>query len=165
MSEEAVNEESNQAEGFKPIESQADLDRIIQARLERERKKHPSEDELSELRQKADRFQSFEAEKASEVSAASERAKKAEAEALRWRVIVNHEIPKDLHDLVDGDSEEVLVKKAEALSSTLAARKYESTVNTSEAPRMPLEGKAPNSFALNSDEVENSLKRALGISN
>ena len=167
MSEENASTE-NQAEaveGFKPIESQADLDRIIQARLDRERKKHPSEDELKDLSSKAERAEALEAEKAEAVAEATSRAEKAESEALRYRVILEYGIPEKLRPLVDGDSEDALVAKAKALSEELASKQSEAAVNTSEAPRMPLEGKAPNSYALNSDQVEGALKSALGISN
>ena len=169
MSEETVSTEAapvDEGEGFKPIESQADLDRIIQARLDRERKKHPSEDELSELRGKAERVESLESESASQVAEAAGRAEKAEAEAQRLGVILEYGIPEKLRPLVDGDSVESMTEKAKALSEELASSKgNESTASTSEAPRMPLEGRAPDNFALNSDEVENSLKRALGIPN
>lgn len=169
MSEENASTEAapvEGAEGFKPIESQADLDRIIQARLDRERKKHPSEDELSELRSKAERVESLESESASKVAEATARAEKAEVEAQRLGVILEYGIPEKLRPLVDGDSVESMTEKAKALSEELASSKAnESAASTSEAPRMPLEGRAPDNFALNSDEVENSLKRALGIPN
>lgn len=169
MSEEIASTETpsseDAVEGFKPIESQADLDRIIQARLDRERKKHPSEDELSELRSKAERVESLESESASQVAEATARAEKAEVEAQRLGVILDYGIPEKLRSLVDGDSEEAMREKAKALSEELASRPDESATKTSEGPRAPLEGRAPDNFALNSDEVENSLKRALGIPN
>lgn len=56
--------------------SQEDLDRIIQARLARDRKDRPSDDELAELRAKAERAEQLERERMSDQEKAVEEAKR-----------------------------------------------------------------------------------------
>ena len=56
--------------------SQEDLDKIIQARLARDRKDRPSDDELAELRAKAERAEQLERERMSDQEKAVEEAKR-----------------------------------------------------------------------------------------
>jgi hypothetical protein len=61
--------------------TQADVDRIVQERLARDRKERPSDDEIKELRDKAKKYDDLEAQSKSELERERERAEKAEKEA------------------------------------------------------------------------------------
>lgn len=59
--------------------TQEDVDRIISDRLDRERSKHPSEDELKQLRESAARLQEIEDQNRTDLEKAAKRAEDAEA--------------------------------------------------------------------------------------
>ena len=111
-------------EGFRPVESQADLDRIIGERLARERAKFSDYDELKD---KAARFdQASEASK-SEAQKLLERAEAAEAKAAAfearerraaWAAEVAKDAP-DLAPLLRGDTEDELRAHYEQLVTVL----------------------------------------------
>lgn len=60
--------------------SQADVDRIVQERLARDRKDRPSDDEIAELREKAKKYDDVEAANATELEKVQKRAEQAERE-------------------------------------------------------------------------------------
>lgn len=111
---------SDGGDGFTPIESQEDLNRVIADRISRERSKYSDYDDL---KAKADRLDEIEAankseiEKANDKAAAAQReAEEAQAEALRWKVAARHGISdEDAELFLTGTDEDTLTKQAERL--------------------------------------------------
>lgn len=129
---------------FKAPASQEELDRIIQARLDRERKKLPTDYE--DLKAKAQKYAEWEeankteAEKAqARADAAEKRAAELEAKALRAEVAAAKGVPVSL---LTGSTQEELEAAADALiafrgeqkpavpSSTSLARVNQNTVKS-----------------------------------
>lgn len=122
MSEDAKNTANagdntgNASEGFKAPTSQAELDRIVQSRLERERAKFADYDDL---KAKAAEFEKFEESQKSELQKAQERAEAAEralgevqSKAVRAEVAAAKGVPVEL---LTGDSKESLEASADAI--------------------------------------------------
>ena len=148
---------------FTAIESQADLDRIIKERLERERAKFADYDDLKSRSEKLDQIE--EAAK-SELEKAVERANAAEQKAAElaaqsqlseWRAKVSEEtgVPASV---LAGSTLEELQAHAEQVQSLMG-----STNPPKPAPLVvPAVGSTPP--ALNSSALEESLRRAVGAS-
>lgn len=101
--------------------SQADVDRIVQERLARDRKDRPSDDEIKELRDKATKFDEQEAANATELEKAQKRAEKAESDAAtalaeaketRLRSAILTEASKPDRKIVDADAALKLLDKS-----------------------------------------------------
>lgn len=102
---------------FKAPATQEELDRIIQSRLDRERKKLPTDYE--ELKAKAQKFAEWEEANKTEVqkaaerlAAAEKRATELEAKALRSEVAATKGVPSAL---LTGSTQEELEAAADAL--------------------------------------------------
>jgi hypothetical protein len=81
----------------------------------------------------------------------------ARAELLRYKVATKFGIAdEDIELFLTGTDEETLTKQAERLADRTKA-----TANN--GLRVPVEGRSPSVPALNSDDLENALKRKLGI--
>ena len=109
--------EASAADAFKAPASQEELDRIIQARLDRERKKFPTD--YDELKAKAAKLTEIEeankteAEKAqARAEAAEKRAAELEAKALKAEVAAAKGVPVSL---LTGSTQEELEAAADAL--------------------------------------------------
>src|SRR5690606_24527734 len=128
-------------DGFKPITSQDDLNRVIADRIGRERAKFA---DYADLKAKAEKFDELEAANKSEIekaaekaTAAEQRAAKAEADALRWKVAAKHGISdEDAELFLTGTDEETLIRQAERLAERTSARKKNGNV-------VPREGSTP----------------------
>ena len=116
----------------------------------------------------ADKLAEIEESKKTEIQKATERAENAEQritqlehDRKRLGVIAKHSIPEDYQDLIKGDTDEELVASAEKVKSLIES------ANTRQAEQasyvIPQEGGAPASLPLNSDGIEASLRKALGI--
>jgi TolA-binding protein len=81
----------------------------------------------------------------------------AKAEVLRFRIAAKFGITdEDAELFLTGTDEETITKQAERLADrTKSAAK--------DGLRVPVEGRSPSVPALNSDDLENALKRKLGI--
>lgn len=101
---------------FSAPASQEELDRIIQARLDRERKKFADYDELKKAAEKLSQLEEAnktEAEKAAaRAEAAEKRAAELEAKALRAEVAASKGVPVSL---LTGSTQEELEAAADAL--------------------------------------------------
>lgn len=137
-------------DGFRPITTQEDLDRVLGDRLKRERAKFADYDEL---KAKAARLDELEAANKSELEKANERAaeaeevaRKAAADALRLKVALRHGISdEDAELFLTGHDEETLTRQAERLAAATSDRKKK-------GPVVPGEGSSPATAA--SDERE-----------
>ena len=114
---EQITEQTVVEESFKAPASQEELDRIIQGRLDRERKKIPTD--YDELKAKAQKFaeweesQKTEAEKVqARLDAAEKRAVELESKALRAEVAAAKGVPVAL---LTGGTQEELEAAADAL--------------------------------------------------
>lgn len=103
-------------ESFTPITSQEDLNRVLAARLEREREKFS---DYEDLRAKAEKFDAAEDAAKTELQRATERAEAAEkerdqarADAMRESVAREKGVPVDV---LQGSSKEDLEASADAL--------------------------------------------------
>ena len=113
--------------------TQADLDRIVESRLARERAKYEGFDEL---KAKATKFDEIEQANLTELQKATARAEKAEAEAEKARlVILRHEVaaannlPAVLAARLQGATREEMEADAKALADLLPA------ANTAQTPK------------------------------
>lgn len=159
-----AGENTNQvSEDFRAPASQEELDRIIAARLDRERKKFADYDDV---KARASKFDELEESRKSEaqrlqeqLTTLQERAATAERDRERLAVIAKHGIPEDFHDLVHGSTPEALEASAAKVKTLIAA-----TAQPEQAASfvIPGEGGSPN-LALNGDGIEAALKNALGI--
>lgn len=109
------------AEGFTPITTQDDLNRIIGERLERERAKFSDYDDLKTKASKYDELDEAnksEAQRLNDQLAAEKSAREqAEATALRYRVASKHGVSEEDAELfLTGSDEDTLTKQAERLS-------------------------------------------------
>lgn len=104
------------ADAFKAPSSQEELDRIIQARLDRERKRFADYDELKRAADRLSEIESAnktEAEKTAErLAAAEKRAAELEAKAIRAEVAAAKGVPAVL---LTGSTQEELEAAADAL--------------------------------------------------
>lgn len=112
----AGDDTGNAGEGFKAPASQAELDRIVQSRLERERAKFADYDDL---KAKAAKVSELEESSKSELQKAQERAEAAEralgevqSKAVRAEVAAVKGVPVEL---LTGDSKESLEASADAI--------------------------------------------------
>lgn len=122
MSEDNTAEAGEQTEetgaegGFKAIESQEELDRIIQNRLDRERKRFADYDEIKAKAEKLaeiEESQKSEAEKATaRAEAAERRSQELELKALRAEVANDKGVPASL---LSGSTLDELEQSADAL--------------------------------------------------
>ena len=121
---------------FKPIETQEELDRIIQGRLEREREKFADYDDLKAKNEayesqvatlQATIDESSNANKAHDATVAelNEKIKSFETANLRTKIALQHGIPIDLVDRLSGDDEESIKADAERFA---AKKKKKTTV-------------------------------------
>ena len=150
-----VTEETN--EQFEPIVSQEALDKIIQARIARERAKFADYDELKAKAEKLREFeesQKTEAQKAQErLEAAEKRAAELELKATRAEVAAAKGVPAEL---LKGSTQEELEASADALIAFRGEVKQPAL--------QPIPGEGPSGpLPLNGDGIESALKNALGI--
>lgn len=145
------------AEGtqFKAPESQEELDRIIEQRLARERKRFSDYDELKAQAGKLAELEEAnksEAEKAqARAEAAEKRAAELEAKAVRAEVAAAKGVPVSL---LSGSTQAELEASADALIDFRGEQKA--------GPYVPAEGKVPAAHALNGDGLEEALRNKLG---
>lgn len=113
---EGTEETNEQGTEFEPIASQEALDKIIQARIARERKRFEDYDELKAKASKLAEFeeaQKTEAQRAQErLEAAEKRAAELEAKATRAEVAAAKGVPAAL---LSGSTQEELEASADAL--------------------------------------------------
>lgn len=139
---------------FTPITTQAELDKLIGPRLERERGKFADYDDL---KTKAAEFDKLADANKSEIEKANEKAAQAQAEvakvpslvseALRSHLVSIHSIDADKADLfLTATDPELLLRQVQALVGTEADRKK----NGNRAPR---EGQEPDTSGGNGDRA------------
>lgn len=124
---------------FKPITSQADLDKLIGERVKRERAKFS---DYPDLKAKAAKFDEAEAASKSELEKVTEAAAKAtkaaddaRADALRMRIAAKHGISDEDADLfLTGRDEQSLNAQAERLANIEADRKKQGGKAPTEKP-------------------------------
>lgn len=101
-----------------------------------------------------------EAQKLADRASAAERTASEKDQALlKLQVIVDHEIPKDYHDLVHGSDADSLATSAAKVKALITAN---ATPQNEASFVIPSEGGSP-ALALNSDGIESALRKALGI--
>lgn len=145
---------------FAPITSQTELNRLIENRLERERRKYG---DYADLKSKASKFDELEEAKKTEAQKLTERAEKAEAQLAElqtaaqlstWKTQVSEATGVPANVLA-GSTLEELTAHGEQLATLIAPSTPQRTVIPS--------GNETETLALNGDGLEDSLKRALGI--
>lgn len=116
---------AEEAPEFKAITSQAELDRVIGTRLERERAKYADYDDLKARVTAADEAGKTEAEKAAErIKAAEDRAAAAESTALRFRIANEYKLSQeDAMALEHVASEDGMKAVAERLRASVEAQR------------------------------------------
>lgn len=151
------------SEEFKAPASQEDLDRIIAARLDRERKKFADYDDIKARAARLDEMEEAsksETQKLQEqLASLKEQATKGEHDRARLSAIASAGIPDEYHELVHGSDAESLNASALKVKALLGAA---ATPQNEASFVIPSEGGSPG-LALNSDGIEAALKKALGI--
>ncbi|WP_281665809.1 hypothetical protein [Gemella morbillorum] len=134
---------------FKVIETQEELNEIIKKRLEREKSKYADYDTLSE------KIKTLETEKikleetiktqketdkgyVSKIAELEQTISGWESKALKQKVAIKHNLPFELANRLQGDSEESLEEDAERLASLM-------TVNNNKTYTQPLANVEPES--------------------
>lgn len=138
-------EDADGKSSYTPPASQEDLDRIIEARLARERSKFSGYDEL---KAKASKYDELEDAKKTDEQRSAERIARLESElaaqkldGARTRIAAEHHLDPDL---LAGSSEDELTAHATKLAEAIAeAAKAVAPTNT--APRIPGEGRGVGS--------------------
>lgn len=142
-------------EGFKPITSQEDLDRIVQARVARAEAKYADYDELKAKWQEIEDSSKSELEKATARAEAAEQAAKASTRrALVLEAATKHGVPADYINLISGDDEEAINIAAEQIGKLAASNAQEA-----EADKAPVKFFDPGQSG-NSAPDENAVKEA-----
>lgn len=151
---------------FKPITSQDDLNRVLDARLKREREKYA---DYKDVKAKASRLDEIEQANKSEIDKAMDRVTKAEAEvanvptkvadALRTHLVALHKIP-------DDDAELFLTASDPALLLKQVDRLVARGIESAEAKRktgnhVPREGSTPRPAT---EDPRRELLRDMGLS-
>src|SRR5690554_217731 len=139
--------------------ARADVDWKAEARKWEKRAKENAEaaKRLAEIEE----AQKSEAEKVAERLAKAERAAaEAEARALRREIALEHKLSKEDAALLDAVSDEDAMRRLAARLAEQAAERDKHISN--HGAYVPAEGKTPP--ALNSDQLEQSLRKALGVS-
>lgn len=129
--------------GFKPITSQDDLNRIIAARIERERAKYADYDDLKAKAARLDEIEEAnksETQKLAEAKAALERdLEKAKAEAMRLRIAAKFGISDEDADLfLTATDEATLTKQAERLAQRADRKKTNYVPREGTNPQPPV---------------------------
>lgn len=145
--------EQPETHGFEPIASQEALDKIIQARLARERSRYADYDEL---KARAAKYDEVEEASKSEIQKAIERAEKAEkelqakaAESERLRVIAKHSIPEDYQDLITASDIEGMESQALKIQELIKPK----------GPVVSTEGKQPSTLPGATDWLREKLQQ------
>ncbi|HHV20808.1 MAG TPA: DUF4355 domain-containing protein [Propionibacterium sp.] len=119
----ATGQDNSTPPEFQAPQSQADLDRIIENRLARERAKYAGFDDFNA---KAERFDQLQAANQTDLEKATTRAEKAEAElakaqaaALRAEVAAAKGLPAELAARLTGATREELEADADALAKLI----------------------------------------------
>lgn len=135
-------------DGFKPIESQEDLNAIIGERVSRERAKFSDYEDLKAKAARLDEIEQAnktEAEKSSErIAALEQELAQTKTEALRSRVQARFGISDDDASLfLTGNDEATLTKQAERLAEHVADRKKHGNL-------APFQGRTPSNSGASS---------------
>lgn len=147
---EGTEETNEQGQAFEPIASQEALDKIVQARIARERAKFADYEELKAKAAKLTEFeesQKSEAEKAAErLAAAEKRAAELESQVARAEVAAAKGVPAEL---LTGSTREELEAAADALIKFKGEQ--------AKGPVIPSQGDTPKSAPANADDWLRSL--------
>ena len=156
-----MSESEGVQEAGEKLVSQEDLNRIVADRLAREREKYADYESLKEAAAKLaeiEEAQKSEQERQAERLAALEAENRSLALAKdKAEVAAEHGVPVEL---LAGDDRDALVAAAERLSEW---RGEAASDSSGDRMVVPGEGTGGVPLALNSDGLEDSLKRALGI--
>lgn len=149
--QEGVEAPAEPGNGFEPITSQAQLNKVLNARLARERAKYSDYAELKERVAGWDKL----VERA-ETAEARLSAVEHENQVRAWRASAASEygVPADA---LRGDTEEELTAHAKQLSELIQTP-------AAEPARVVVTGAAePQNMALNSDGIAEAFRKALGL--
>lgn len=109
---------------YKPVEdnllTQADVDGVVEKRLERERKKFDDYDQLKEKAGKVDTvtkdFEKQLKEKDTEISTVKGDLGKAQLETTKVKVMNEFKLSEDMSEFINGEDEDTIRSQAEKLS-------------------------------------------------
>lgn len=125
------DQQQTQQSAYTPPATQADLDRIVESRLQRERAKYAGFDDL---KAKATKFDELEQANKTELEKATSRADKAEKELaqaraaqLRTEVAIAKQLPAELAQRLSGTTREELEADADKLAGLLAPKQEQQT--------------------------------------
>lgn len=152
---------------FTPITTQEDLNKALGDRLNRERAKFS---DYEDLKAKADKFSQWEQSQKSEQERLQEQLNQLTSErdattrkAERLEVIALEGIPAEYHELVHGDNPDELAASAKKVKALIGAQETRSNKGNV-SYRVNLDGDGSDNLHLNGDELEEALKKKLGIS-
>lgn len=116
-------QEATKTDGFAPITSQEDLDRIVQARIARVEAKYADYEDAKAKLQEIEDSAKTDLEKALARAEAAEVAQKASTRrALILEAASKHGVPADYVNLITGDDEEAINTAAEQVGALAASK-------------------------------------------
>ncbi|AYG02374.1 capsid assembly scaffolding protein Gp46 family protein [Gryllotalpicola protaetiae] len=149
---------------FAPITTQEQFERALSDRLKRERAKFADYDDL---KTRAARWDEVEAANKTELEKAQDRIRELESarnedasERTRLNVIATLGIPPEYHDLITGQDEAEMTKRARQVRELLEAKAAAPDPNGRRLV-VPSQGRTPEK-ALNGSGLEDAIKRAVG---
>lgn len=120
--DEVGTEETQSSDGFTPIASQADLDRIVQARIARVEAKYSDYEELKNRVQEVEDANKSELERAiARAEAAEQQLAAASRKSLILEAASKHSVPADFIELITGDDAEAIEAAAEKIGELARA--------------------------------------------
>lgn len=158
------NQEPSEDKGFTPITSQEALDKLISARLERERAKFS---DYSELKTKAARFDEIEENNKTELEKLQTKLAKAEAkvkdfehtaQVTTWKAQVAQETGVPAAALA-GNSLEEIQAHGKTLAELFSPKKEDPGTQ-----KVIVRSEGKTDLPLNGEGIEDDLRNALGIS-
>lgn len=160
----SAGENTTGNEGFKPINSQEDLDKLIGARVARERAKYEG---FEELKAKASRFDDLQNKSKSDTERLQDQLNKIQSERdqeklqnARLSAIAAEGIPAEYQEFVQGTDAESFASSAKKLKDLLAKNQPQKPGVTY---KVNLDGDGSDDLALNGNGLEQALKSKLGI--
>lgn len=110
-----------------PLHTQADVDKVVESRLERERKKFADYDTLKETAGKVESIKSEYEDKlkaiGTEKSELEGKLKSAQLETDKVKIIHEFKLSDDLHEFVTGETADEMRERAEKLSKGISGGK------------------------------------------
>ncbi len=151
--------EPTEVEKYTPPASQADLDKIVETRLARERAKTA---DYKDLKEKADKFDKAQEASKTEIEKATERATKAEAEVAKARLEADRNAVALAKGLTPAQAKRLVGTTREELEADADELVADLKPGTIKAPPKPPGGSGASNGAKDADPDRELARRLFG---